>query len=110
MSKVHAEPHVESKVRVIERRGQLRALGLVVLCVLVVMGVFAKTFVEMVRIWGQSETYSHGYLVFPIFAYLVWQTQRCPCSHTDSTVHSGRYSLAVGGGFCMAARRTCQRA
>jgi exosortase A len=73
MSKVQAEPQTARGIELSERRGQLRAFGLVMLCVLAVISVFNQTFVEMVRIWGQSQTYSHGYLVLPIFVYLVWQ-------------------------------------
>ena len=42
------------------------ALALVVL-------VHHDSYVEMAGIWRRSETFNHGFLVLPLFAYLVWQ-------------------------------------
>jgi exosortase A len=28
---------------------------------------------EMVKIWDSSETFAHGFLIFPIFVYLLWR-------------------------------------
>ncbi len=36
---------------------------------------YADTTASTVAIWYRSETYAHGYLIFPISAYLIW-TQR----------------------------------
>lgn len=45
----------------------------VVLLALVVPLLFWRTTASMVEIWERSETFAHGFLVFPIFAYLVWR-------------------------------------
>jgi exosortase A len=65
-----AQAHSQLRQRI--GSGRLRALGLVMLCLVAVIGVFHQTFIETVHVWGQSQTYSHGYLVLPIFVYLVW--------------------------------------
>lgn len=40
---------------------------------LVVFGLFWPTFLSMERIWARSETFAHGYLVFPISLWLLWR-------------------------------------
>lgn len=35
-------------------------------------GWFGQTTLSTVAIWQRSETYAHGYLIFPISAYLIW--------------------------------------
>jgi exosortase A len=40
---------------------------------LILTGVFWPTFYSMVEIWERSETFTHGYLIFPITAWLLWR-------------------------------------
>ena len=40
---------------------------------LVLTGLFWPTFYAMVEIWERSETFAHGYLIFPISAWLIWR-------------------------------------
>lgn len=40
---------------------------------LILTGVFWPTFYSMVEIWERSETFTHGYLIFPISAWLLWR-------------------------------------
>ena len=40
---------------------------------LILAGVFWPTFYSMVEIWERSETFTHGYLIFPISAWLLWR-------------------------------------
>ena len=40
---------------------------------LVLIGVFWPTFYSMVEIWERSDTFAHGYLTFPISAWLIWR-------------------------------------
>jgi exosortase A len=49
------------------------ALTLGVLLILV--GVFWPTFYSMAEIWERSETFTHGYLIFPISAWLIWRNR-----------------------------------
>ena len=34
---------------------------------------FSETLLSMVAIWQRSETFAHGYLIFPISIYLIWR-------------------------------------
>lgn len=36
------------------------------------LGVYHETFMSMVDIWWRSETFAHGFLIFPISAWLIW--------------------------------------
>jgi exosortase A len=40
---------------------------------LILVGMFWPTFYSMVEIWERSETFTHGYLIFPISAWLIWR-------------------------------------
>lgn len=40
---------------------------------LVLIGIFWPTFYSMVEIWERSDTFAHGYLTFPISAWLIWR-------------------------------------
>jgi exosortase A len=39
----------------------------------ILVGVFWPTFHSMVEVWERSETFAHGYLIFPISAWLIWR-------------------------------------
>ncbi|MEQ1661833.1 MAG: exosortase A [Thiobacillus sp.] len=42
--------------------------------VLIALGVlYWPTFFSMIEIWERSETFTHGYVIFPISAWLIWQ-------------------------------------
>lgn len=43
---------------------------------LAVFGLFWPTFLSMEKIWERSETFAHGYLVFPISLWLIWRQRR----------------------------------
>jgi len=46
----------------------------VTLGVLLILGtVFWPTLYSMIEIWERSETFTHGYLIFPISAWLLWR-------------------------------------
>jgi hypothetical protein len=40
---------------------------------LILAGLFWPTLYSMIEIWDRSETYTHGYLIFPISAWLIWR-------------------------------------
>jgi exosortase A len=40
---------------------------------LILFGVFWPTFHSMVEVWERSETFTHGFLIFPISAWLIWR-------------------------------------
>ena len=47
------------------------ALTLGVLLILFVL--FWSTFYSMAEVWERSETFAHGYLIFPITIWLIWR-------------------------------------
>lgn len=40
---------------------------------LVLAGIFWPTLHSMIEVWDRSETFTHGYLIFPITAWLIWR-------------------------------------
>jgi exosortase A len=67
--------------------------------VAVILIAYHETTWSMVSIWNRSETFAHGFLIFPFSAYLIWVRRK----------HLGKLSsrpnflalLALGGlGFC----------
>ncbi len=54
------------------RAWQSTAIALAVYA-LWLLAVYRDTVVSMVSIWYRSETFAHGFLVFPISAWLVWR-------------------------------------
>jgi len=41
--------------------------------VIVLLAIYRDTFVSMLEIWERSETFAHGFLIFPISAWLIWR-------------------------------------
>lgn len=65
------------------------------LLLFVIVFAFKSTFFGMVSIWYRSETFTHGFLVFPIVAWLVWQKRYLLLSKTP------RINIwFLGFGFC----------
>jgi exosortase A len=73
------------------------ALTLGVLLVLV--GVFWPTFYSMVEIWERSETFTHGYLIFPISAWLLWR-QRAELAQVQPRPDLRGLILLAAAGAC----------
>ena len=46
---------------------------IVVLLLVRVPVLYLPTTLSMAAIWERSETFAHGYVVFPIFLYLLWR-------------------------------------
>ena len=56
------------------RQGGWRLASGITLGVLVILaGLFWPTLYSMIEIWDRSETFTHGYLIFPISAWLIWR-------------------------------------
>ena len=45
---------------------------LTILTVAAILGVYYKTTWSMIEIWERSDTFAHGFLIFPFSAYLIW--------------------------------------
>lgn len=46
------------------------------LMLLFTVALFYPTFASMVSIWERSETFAHGFLIFPISLWLIWRIRR----------------------------------
>jgi exosortase A len=54
-----------------------RLAGGLTLGVLVILtALFWPTLYSMIEIWDRSETFTHGYLIFPISAWLMWRKRK----------------------------------
>lgn len=47
--------------------------GLTLGALLMLTALFWPTFYSMAEVWERSETFAHGYLIFPITAWLIWR-------------------------------------
>lgn len=69
-------------------------LGLLIALV----GVFWPTFYSMVEVWNRSETFTHGYLIFPISAWLIWRQRAHLSNIVPYSDWRGLILLALAGG------------
>lgn len=95
---MHAEPQVGLKLAQAVEQRQWQAFAMVALCLIVPLAVFFPTFLEMVRIWTRSETFTHGWLVLPAFLYFVWR-RRADLAATPLRPFFPALVLAAGAGF-----------
>jgi exosortase A len=55
-------------------RGNWLLPGMLTVGVLLLLaGLFWPTLFSMIEVWERSETFTHGYLIFPISAWLIWR-------------------------------------
>ncbi len=54
----------------------VRSLAGVVAVAALIALVYHQTFVTMWRTWGTNPNYSHGYLIPPVVAFLLWRERR----------------------------------
>ncbi len=52
------------------------ALTCVLACLAVLFAGYWQTFLSMIQIWQRSETFTHGFLIFPISGYLIWRRRQ----------------------------------
>jgi exosortase A len=70
---MHADPQLQRQIATPQRPG-LPAIGLMVVFLLAwILAVYWRTTYSMVAIWERSETFAHGFVVIPIFLYLLWR-------------------------------------
>lgn len=55
------------------RNDWLRAGALTLGALLLLTAMFWPTFYSMAEVWERSETFAHGYIIFPISIWLVWR-------------------------------------
>jgi exosortase A len=78
----------------------LAALGVTVAAILVL---YRETAISLVRMWGGSDTYAHGYLIVPIALWLLWMKRRALASLTPHPSGLGVALLFVCGFAWLAA-------
>jgi exosortase A len=69
---VHVDPQLQQHVEAAEQPQRLSPAFIVIGSALFVFAWYWPTTWSMVQIWHRSETFAHGFLVVPLFAYLVW--------------------------------------
>lgn len=52
------------------------AMGLMIAALVVLLGIYHETFESMLDIWWRSETFAHGFLIFPISIWLIWRRRQ----------------------------------
>jgi exosortase A len=70
---------------------------LTITLLLILTGLFWSTFMSMVDIWERSETFTHGFLIFPISAWLIWGRRRQIAPLTPQADWRGLVALALAG-------------
>ena len=55
------------------RNGWGLPAGVTIGVMLVLAAIFWPTLHSMIEVWDRSETFTHGYLIFPISAWLIWR-------------------------------------
>lgn len=68
-------------------------LGLLV----ALLSIYWPTFYSMVEVWNRSETFTHGYLIFPISAWLIWRRRAYVAHIVPSPDRRGLILLALAG-------------
>ena len=62
-------PH--NAVTLDQQNGKI-AVWLTILTIASLLVVYFKTTWSMIEIWERSDTFAHGFLIFPFSAYLIW--------------------------------------
>ncbi len=81
----------------IARRWRL-AIGILLLVLLAIIGLYRETALSMAAIWARSDTFAHGFLVPPISLWLIWRTRRSLIGLVPRANY-GVLVLLVGAGF-----------
>lgn len=70
---MHAEPQIQAQAVAPPRAAAISALFVIAICALFALAWYWETTFSIVSIWERSETFAHGFVVLPLFAYLVWR-------------------------------------
>ncbi len=75
------------------------AVGVTLAAVLAILAIYRETAWSMMSIWERSDTFAHGFLIFPFSAYLIW-TQRGRLSSLGLQPNPLALVLLAVIGFC----------
>lgn len=67
------------------------------LSLLAIFALYWPTFHSMLEIWERSETFAHGYLIFPISAWLIWRQRHHLAQIEPKPDWRGLVLLALAG-------------
>jgi exosortase A len=70
---------------------------IVVLLLAWVLLLYFPTTLSMISIWGRSETFAHGYVVIPMFLYLLWR-EREPLANVERSLYLPALLGVAGAG------------
>jgi exosortase A len=70
---MHADPLIETRLLEASARTRTLAVLVTLACAVWVFAWYWETTFSIVSIWERSETFAHGFVVVPIFGYLVWR-------------------------------------
>src|SRR5207245_1356776 len=70
---MHADPQLQRHIATAHRAGVPANVIMAVFLLAWILAVYARTTYSMVSIWVRSETFAHGFVVIPIFLYLLWR-------------------------------------
>ncbi len=94
---VHADPQLEERLAP-PVRWQVPAIGVAVVFLLAsILVVYGRTTWSMVSIWERSETFAHGFVVLPIFLYLLWRDRERLASITPRPYPPALVGIAAAG-------------
>jgi exosortase A len=94
---MHAEPQIEVRIAQAATQRQWRAFALVLLALAAVLAVFWPSVRAMVEIWSRSETFTHGWLVIPAFAWFAWERRQRLATIPLQPFWPGLAAVAAGG-------------
>ncbi|HHW62666.1 MAG TPA: exosortase A [Rhodocyclaceae bacterium] len=80
-----------------DRKNFWRVVLTLVLGLAWVVGWYRETALEVVDIWWRSDTFAHGLVVFPIFAWLVWRKRDAIAPHAPAPAYLALSGVAAGG-------------
>lgn len=79
------------------------AAALVIACVVAILAFHHQTALSTVAIWNRSETFAHGFLIFPISIYLIWLKRHALAHAIPHPDRRGLVALAaLGFGWLLA--------
>lgn len=81
----------------VEKHHARRAATVSVIMVILVLSIHWPTAFSIVSIWAESNTFSHGFLVFPIVLWLVWRNRGQLAGVAVVPVASGFLALLLLG-------------
>jgi exosortase A len=87
-------PH---RVVTLDQQNIKLASTLTILTVIALLVVYYKTSWSMVEIWERSDTFAHGFLIFPFSAYLIWGQRKYLSTFSPQPNFYGLLVLVVLG-------------